>query len=84
LPEFPRNPGSRLRMREKRCMSDLKRWRDQTAGRLGLDAALILTNDQIKSLALARPAAGAKIRDVIKDWQARVFGEDIRKILQRY
>ena len=57
----------------------LKQWRDQRGMEMGLDPALICTNAQIRTLAVAHPRHPDDIGPHlgIKAWQKAQFGSEI-------
>ena len=60
-----------------------KAWRKEKAAKLALDPSLILTNAQIRALAIAYPKSIGdlhKINDV-RQWQIEAFGEEICALL---
>jgi len=62
----------------------LKAWREKRADRLGMDTALVCSNAQIQSLALAHPKAPKDLDgiDGMKNWQKQVFGREICALLK--
>jgi ribonuclease D len=62
----------------------LRKWREQCAARLEIEPSLVLTNPQIHSLARAHPAEPRQIVGIngVKNWQRKVFGREICRILK--
>jgi ribonuclease D len=60
-----------------------KAWRKEKAAELALDASLILTNAQIRALAIANPKSLGDLHkiDDVRQWQIEAFGEEICSLL---
>ena len=84
LPLYPRkvrvSVGSKVSARVKA----LKKWRDQSAGKMAMDSSLVCTNAQIQSLALANPGDPKNLDSIVemRDWQRELFGHEICSLLR--
>lgn len=84
LPAYPRKERQSIPPKVAKRVKALKQWREQRAGSLDIDPALICTNAQIESLALAHPK---KVRDLegigeMRKWQTKIFGREICALLK--
>jgi len=84
LPVFPRNTIQRISAKVSNKVNALREWRDRRAKEMGIDPALVCTNAQIQSLALAYPKSRKDLEgiDTIKLWQKRLFGNEICYLLK--
>ena len=62
----------------------LKRWRDWKAENLEIDPSIVATKALITSIAVQNPKTAGELEgvDEIKEWQKRLFGEEIIEILK--
>lgn len=83
LLDYPKNTGRRLGPKTARKVKALKKWREQRAGEIGLDPSLICSNIQIQSLAVIHPKTQEELKEIseIKNWQRRLFGQEICSVL---
>jgi ribonuclease D len=84
LPAYPRKAWQRLRSREGARVEALKGWRDRTGNQWGVDPAVICTNAQIREIAIANPRKPQDMKSIkeIRNWQMKLFGRDICRVLQ--
>ncbi|MCP4665585.1 MAG: ribonuclease D, partial [Deltaproteobacteria bacterium] len=84
LPVYPRKRRKSFGPEVSKRMNALKEWRRQRAIELDLDQALVCNNAQILSLSLADPKKPKDLQGVgeIKDWQRKVFGDEICAVLK--
>ncbi|MBU2498730.1 MAG: HRDC domain-containing protein [Proteobacteria bacterium] len=85
LPVFPRKTEPRISAKVSRRIRALRSWREQRAKEMGMDPALVCTNAQIESLALAYPKSQEDLEsiDALRAWQRRVLGKEICDLLKR-
>jgi ribonuclease D len=84
LPVYPRKARQSISPRVAKRVKALKQWREQRANSLDIDPALVCTNAQIESIALAHPK---KMRDLegideVRTWQKQIFGREICVLLK--
>ena len=84
LPVFPRDTVQRISAKVSKKVKALREWREQRAKEMGIDPALVCTNAQIQSLALAYPRSRKDLEniDIIRVWQRRLFGNEICSLLK--
>jgi ribonuclease D len=84
LPKFPRSAKQRIGTRVSRRVRALRAWRARRATEMDIDPALVSTNAQIQSLALAHPKRRRDLEgiDTIRAWQRRLFGGEICTLLK--
>ncbi len=84
LLSYPKNGGIKTGPEVAQRMKILKKWRKQKSVELGLDPGLICSNVQIRSLALENPGTIGILTGIkeLKDWQKRLFGEEIVSVLE--
>jgi ribonuclease D len=80
---YPKKTGRRVGAEVSKRVMALKKWREQRAGEMSLDPALICTNAQIQSLATLQPKTQKELKRIaeIKNWQRELFGREICSIL---
>jgi len=85
LPSYPRKKAQRFGPDVMKKIRALKAWREKKAKKLGLDPSVVLTNAQIHAISAAHPAGADELRgvEVVRDWQCRVFGPEVLKIIGR-
>jgi ribonuclease D len=84
LPRYPRKRSPKLRIRDQERIRLLKKWKDQKAGELGIESALVLNKVLVSAIVAADPR---KIEDLkmikeMKNWQIHEFGEEILFLLK--
>lgn len=84
LPVYPLKKRKSFDPEVSKRIKALKKWRSRRALELDLDQALVCNNAQILSLSLADPKKPRDLRGVgeIKDWQRKVFGDEICSLLK--
>ncbi len=84
LPVYPLKRRKSFGPEVLKRIDALKRWRRQRALELDLDQSLVCNNAQILSLSLADPKKPKDLQEVgeLRDWQIKVFGEDICALLK--
>ena len=85
LPVYPKKTRKRLIPKEAARVNALKIWREQLAGKWGVDPALVCTNPQIRAIAIANPGEPENLKCIegIRKWQIKLFGLDICSVLQQ-
>ncbi len=84
LPIYPRRRSQATSPRAPERVRVLKRWRDETADRLDLDPAVVLTKSLIQAIAVQNPQDEAALGQVgeIRTWQVEAFGAEILERLR--
>lgn len=84
LPAYPRQRSPRLSPRIPQRVKALRAWRDDLAGSMGLDPALLLNKALIRDIAVVRPRLVSQLAEVpnLLQWQIDQFGEEIVEILR--
>ena len=84
LPVYPKKASHRLKPKEAARVKALKSWRERLSGKWGDDPALVCTNAQIQAIAIANPRGPENMECIegIRKWQIKLFGPDIRNVLQ--
>ena len=84
LPVYPKKVWQRLKSKERARVKELKSWRDSLSGEWGVDPAVICTNAQIEAIAISNPGRPEDMKSIkgVREWQGRLFGSDICKVLQ--
>lgn len=79
LPDYPKTPRTRTDAKTAARTVLLKEFRDTTAGRLGLDPSLVLTNAQIRDIAARPRRSQSDLENVptLRRWQRETFGDDL-------
>lgn len=83
LPRFPRNAKKEVLERVKERLKNLKVWRERYSRELGLDPGMLAPNWLLEAVADTECASMEDL-DVIpgmREWQKRLFGEDLPRIL---
>jgi len=85
LPSFPRGERLQRDPAVERRLGLLKEWRTRQAAVLQLDAGVMINNALLEQLARAVPKQSRDLDQfsAMKDWQRRVFGEDLLKLLAK-
>ncbi|MBN2061153.1 MAG: HRDC domain-containing protein [Deltaproteobacteria bacterium] len=83
LPVLTREKATPTPPKVSRGIKYLKAWRLQRACKETLDPSVILTNAQIHSIASEYPWNNLRLENIqgIREWQIRLFGEEIYKVL---
>ena len=83
LPKYPRAKSPRTKPSAALRIQRLKIWRDEKAGALDIDPALVLNKLQIFTIATQNPLRHKDLRkiDALRRWQIREFGTDILNVL---
>ncbi|MFO7983430.1 MAG: HRDC domain-containing protein [Desulfuromonadales bacterium] len=83
LPVFPRTEVRRRSDEAKNRLAKLKEWRRIKARELELEPGVLINNALLENLADHPPATDEGLSEVagMKDWQRRVLGDDIVRIL---
>jgi len=84
LPTYPGKEWQRLRSGEAIRVKALKGWRERMGGQWEVDPAVICTNAQIREIAIANPRRPRDMKGAkeVRNWQVRLFGPDICRVLQ--
>ena len=85
LPAYPKVKTRRLKPSVAKRISALKSWKEEKAGELHIDPAMILTKAQMLAIADGNPShvKDLKTIDPIKQWQIKEFGKEIIEVLRR-
>ena len=85
LPVYPRKKPARIGNREAQRIKSLKVWREQAAERLGLEAGLMFNKTLVNDVARRNPAKASDLKEIegMRNWQRRVLGDDILKVLRK-
>jgi ribonuclease D len=85
LPFFPKRTPRRIAPKATKRGKALKGWREKRADDLEVDAAIICTNSQIRSIAEENPRNVEHFGriDGIRNWQKEFFGQEICDLLKR-
>jgi ribonuclease D len=84
LPRFPRAERRAADPAFDQAVERLKRVRNETAARLGLDPGVLCPKGTLEAVARARPKAAGALREVheVRRWQVDVLGGDFLKALE--
>jgi len=84
LPAFPRRTEQRSSAKVSKRIKVLRSWRTRRAEEMGIDPALVCSNAQIESLALAFPKTPKDLEgiDTLRAWQRRLYGREICSLLK--
>jgi ribonuclease D len=79
LPRLERRPSPRIPRDVIRRADALRRWREGAAGRVALDAGVLLPNRLIQAIAEAGPRSEAELAavDGIRRWRVEAFGAEL-------
>lgn len=79
LPAYPKTPRARSDAKTAARTVLLKEFRDKTAGSLGLDPSIVLTNAQIRDIAARPRRTPSDLESVpsLRRWQKETFGEGL-------
>lgn len=83
LPCFPRSIKKEVSERFKERLRSLKAWRERYSGDLGLDPGVVAPNWLLEAIADTHSATQEELATLpgMKDWQKRLFGEDLAHIM---
>jgi ribonuclease D len=83
LPSFPPRQRKNNRPGVTQRVKTAKAWREKKSVKLALDPSLILTNAQIRALAMAYPKSIMDLHKIedLRQWQIEAFGEEICALL---
>lgn len=83
LPKFPRSAKKEVLERVKERLRCLKVWRERFSCELGLDPGVLAPNWLLESVADTQSAAREELDLIpgIREWQKRLFGEDLAHVL---
>jgi ribonuclease D len=85
LPHYPRCRPPVRRTAAPARVKKLKKWRDEKAGKLNLDASLLMNKALLNTIATCNPINwnGLESIEEMRDWQRESFGHDIINLLSR-
>jgi ribonuclease D len=85
LPRYPRTRVPAVGPKVANRAEALKRWRERRGSALGLSPGLLCNNALITALAVRNPRRPADLEDLpdLKNWQKRVFGDEILRVLRK-
>jgi ribonuclease D len=85
LPRYPRNKTPKVPAIVAERMRALRKWRDDRAGQLQIDPALVGTKALLGAVALSRPQKKADLFKIegFKRWQAKEFGAELIALLKK-
>ncbi|HXE95399.1 MAG TPA: HRDC domain-containing protein [Dongiaceae bacterium] len=83
LPRFPRNAKKEVQERVKERLKNLKSWRERFGAELGLDPGLLAPNWLLEAVADTQGASQEELDAIpgMREWQKRLFGEELARIL---
>ncbi len=83
LPRFPRNAKKEVLERVKERLKNLKIWRERYSLELGLDPGMLAPNWLLEAVADTESATIEELDTIqgMRNWQKRLFGEDLPRIL---
>ena len=83
LPRFPRNGKKEVLERVKERLKNLKLWRERYSIGLGLDPGVLAPNWLLEAVADTEGAAMVELDAIsgMREWQKRLFGEELARIL---
>ena len=84
LPVYPRQRQAPLSRKASLRVDALKQWREVAAGKIEMDASLILPNALVIDIARKKPQDLAQLDNVaeMKQWQKDVFGQEIVDVVK--
>jgi ribonuclease D len=85
LPVYPKKAWQRLKPAETARVEALKVWRDRMGEQWDVDPSVICTNTQIREIAIAHPRNAQHMETMkdVRNWQVRLFGRDICRVIER-
>ncbi len=83
LPRFPRGTRKEVSERVKERLKNLKLWRERCSRELGLDPGMLAHNWLLEAVADCQSGARDELDAIqgMREWQKRLFGEEIARIL---
>ena len=83
LPRFPRGTKKEVQERVKERLKHLKAWRERFSSQLGLDPGVVAPNWLLEAVADTQNAAREELDLIpgLREWQKRLFGADLARIL---
>ena len=83
LPRFPRSVKKEVLERVKERLKSLKAWREQFSRELGLDPGVLAPNWLLEAVADTEKASQEELQNVpgMREWQRRLYGEDLARVL---
>ena len=83
LPRFPRSVKKEVLERVKERLKILKVWREQFSRELGLDPGVMAPNWLLEAVADTESASTDELDGVpgMREWQKRLYGEDLARLL---
>ncbi len=83
LPHFPRSAKKEVSERVKERLKNLKAWRDRYSLQLGLDPGVLAPNWLLEAVADTQGPAREELDAIpgMREWQKRLFGEELTRIL---
>ncbi len=83
LPHYPRKPRLQKDPEVERRLNLLKEWRKKAARRLELDPGVLINNATLEEIAKRQPRNRDELEAMalLKNWQAKEFGEAILKVV---
>ncbi len=83
LPRFPRSGKKEVQELAKVRLKNLKLWRERYSRELGLDPGMLAPNWLLEAIADTQSAAKEELDALpgMREWQKRLFGEDLSHIL---
>lgn len=85
LPRYPRKPRKRCSPHESIRKQALREFRDRKASELALDPGLVLTNSQMRAIAVKKRTQVEDLASIpdLRHWQVEVFGDEMIEALSR-
>jgi ribonuclease D len=83
LPHFPRSAKKEVQERTKERLKCLKVWRERYSLQLGLDPGVLSPNWLLEAVADTQGPVKEELDSIpgMREWQKRLFGEDLTRIL---
>jgi ribonuclease D len=83
LPRFPRGAKKEILERVKERLKNLKTWRERCSRELGLDPGMLAPNWLLEAVADCQSGAKEELDAIpgMREWQKRLFGEEMARIL---
>ncbi|MEI7816926.1 MAG: HRDC domain-containing protein [Desulfuromonadales bacterium] len=83
LPRFPRNGKKEVLERVKERLKNLKSWREKYSHNIGLEPGLLAPNWLLEAIADTETAEKVELDAIpgMRDWQKRLFSEDMARVL---
>jgi ribonuclease D len=83
LPCFPRNGKKEVQERAKERLKNLKSWRERYCLKVGIDPGVLAPNWLLEALADTENGSAEELSIIpgMREWQKRLFGEEMARIL---